>query len=68
MADNRPTPTNIVDLILAKPFYSLPHEDKLRITAGQINGKMDVVEKVGEGNGSFHLSGYDNKMYCRTFP
>lgn len=39
MADNRPT--NIVDLILAKPSYSLPYEDKLRITAGQINGKMD---------------------------
>ena len=67
---------NIVDLILAKPFDSLPYEEKCRIKQqGRSTPKIDLVQKVGKGNRSYQLSWYDKvswltgsavtkKMYC----
>uniref|UniRef100_A0A9J7XFA7 DUF4371 domain-containing protein n=1 Tax=Cyprinus carpio carpio TaxID=630221 RepID=A0A9J7XFA7_CYPCA len=67
---------NIVDLILAKPFESVPYEEKLRIKQqGRSTPKIDLVQKIGKNNRSFQLSWYDkvnwltgsavtNKMYC----
>ncbi|XP_062395997.1 52 kDa repressor of the inhibitor of the protein kinase-like [Sardina pilchardus] len=72
MADS----ANIVDLILAMPFESLPHEEKLRIKEqGRATPKIDLVQKIGQRNRSFQLSWYDKvswltasavtkKMYC----
>ncbi|KAL1281285.1 hypothetical protein QQF64_000088 [Cirrhinus molitorella] len=68
MADS----ANIVDLILAKPFESVPYEEKQQ---GRSTPKIDLVQKIGKNNRSFQLSWYDkvswltgsavtNKMYC----
>ncbi len=44
---------NIVDLILAKPFESLPYEEKLRIKQqGRSTPKIDLVQKIGKSNRS----------------
>ena len=59
MTDN----ANIVDLLLAKPFDSLPYEEKLTINQqGRSTPKIDIVQKVGKGNGSFQLSWYKNEL------
>ena len=72
MADN----LNIVDRILAKPFESLPYEEKLKIKQqGRSTPKINLVQRAGKRNRSFQLSWYDkvswltgsdvtNKMYC----
>jgi hypothetical protein len=66
---------NIVYLLLAKPFDSLPYKEKLRIKQqGRSTPKIDMVQKVGKGNRSFQLFWYGkiswltvsavtNKMY-----
>ncbi len=72
MADS----ANIVNLILAKPFESLPYEEKLKIKQqGRSTPKIDLVQKIGKSNRSFQLSWYDKvswltgsavtkKMHC----
>ncbi len=56
MADS----ADIVDLILAKPFESLPYEEKLRIKQqGRSTPKIDLVQKIGKSNRSFQLSWND---------
>jgi len=72
MADS----ANIVDLILAEPFESLPYEEKFWIKQqGRSTPKIDLVQKIGKHNRSFQLSWYEkvtwltgsavtNKKYC----
>lgn len=72
MADN----ANVVDRILAKPFDSLPYEEKISVKLqGRSTPKIEFVQKLGKRNRPFQVSWYDkvswltgsavtNKMYC----
>ncbi len=54
MADS----ANIVDLILVKPFESLPYEERLRIKQqGRSTPKIDSVQQIGKGKSSFSFPG-----------
>ena len=51
---------NVVDQILARPFDSLPYEEKIRVKQqSRSTPKIDLVLKVGERNRSFQHSWYD---------
>ena len=67
---------NVVNQILARPFDSLPYEEKIRVKQqGRSTPKNDLVQKVGKSIRSFQHSWYDkvswltgsavtNKMCC----
>ncbi len=56
MADS----ANIVYLKFAKPFESVPYEEKLGIKQqARSIPKIDLVQKIGKSNRYFQLSWYD---------
>ncbi|KAL7385224.1 hypothetical protein ABVT39_017898 [Epinephelus coioides] len=64
MADN----LNIVDRILAKPFESLPYEEKLTVKQqGRSTPQIDLVQRVGKSNRSFQLPWYDKPLFLMRF-
>ena len=51
---------SIIDNILARPYYSLPYEEKIKIKEqGRPMPNIDLVKKVGKNNRSFQLSWYE---------